>query len=163
MINDENDGTFDGESADAFMKKNDASPEAFGDPSEAQKPTENEGEKEKAADHTAYMPDIKPVPSVDPAAGARVESTSAQTTKSYEFERHNFDLLWVAQKVSDVRTELSKYVIGQTQMVDLLLTGIFANGHILLEGVPGVAKTLSAKVLSKSLNVDFSRIQFTQT
>jgi MoxR-like ATPase len=159
MINDENDGTFDGESADAFMKKNDASSEAFGDPSEAQKPTENEGEKKEATDHAAYMPDIKPVPPVDPAAGARVDST--QTTKSYEFERHNFDLLWVAQKVSDVRTELSKYVIGQTQMVDLLLTGIFANGHILLEGVPGVAKTLSAKVLSKSLNVRFSRIQFT--
>jgi MoxR-like ATPase len=71
------------------------------------------------------------------------------------------DLLWVSQKVSDVRNELGKYVIGQTEMVDLLLTGIFANGHVLLEGAPGVAKTLSAKVLAKSLNVDFSRIQFT--
>ena len=110
-------------------------------------------------DHSSYMPGIKPVEPVDPAAGARVDET--QQTKSYEFERHNFDLLWVAQKVSDVRTELGKYVIGQTEMVDLLLTGIFSNGHVLLEGAPGVAKTLSAKVLSKSLNVDFSRIQFT--
>lgn len=87
-----------------------------------------------------------------------VVETPAQ---SYGFERQNADLLWVAQKVSDVRTELSKFVIGQTQMVDLLLTGIFSNGHVLLEGVPGVAKTLTAKVLSKSLNVGFSRIQFT--
>lgn len=110
-------------------------------------------------DHSEFMPGIKPVEPVSPAAGARIDET--QSTKSYEFERHNFDLLWVAQKVSDVRTELSKYVIGQTEMVDLLLTGIFANGHVLLEGVPGVAKTLSAKVLAKSLNVDFSRIQFT--
>ena len=155
MINDENEGKFDGESADAFMKKSETSSGAFGDPNEAEKPAEKEGEK----DNAAYMPDIQPVPSVNPAAGARVDET--KSTKAYEFERHNFDLLWVAQKVSDVRTELSKYVIGQTEMVDLLLTGIFANGHILLEGVPGVAKTLSAKVLSKSLNVDFSRIQFT--
>ncbi len=91
-----------------------------------------------------------------------VSTESAESTStSYGFERQNPELLWVAQKVSDVRTELSKYVIGQSEMVDLLMTGIFANGHMLLEGAPGVAKTLSAKVLSKSLAVDFSRIQFT--
>ncbi len=88
-----------------------------------------------------------------------VEESS--TASSFGFERQNTELLWVAQKVNDVRNELGKYVIGQAEMVDLLMTGIFANGHILLEGAPGVAKTLSAKVLSKSLNVDFSRIQFT--
>lgn len=86
---------------------------------------------------------------------------SNEKQQAYGFERENAELLGVAQKVGEVRTELAKYVIGQVEMVDLLLTGIFANGHILLEGVPGVAKTLSAKVLSKSLNVDFSRIQFT--
>ena len=52
-------------------------------------------------------------------------------------------------------------MIGQHDMVDLLLISIFSNGHVLLEGVPGVAKTLTAKVLSKTLTVDFSRIQFT--
>ncbi|MDB4075959.1 MoxR family ATPase [Crocinitomicaceae bacterium] len=82
-------------------------------------------------------------------------------TAGFGFERDNQELLWVSQKVSDVRAELAKYVIGQHEMVDLLMTGIFSNGHLLLEGAPGVAKTLSAKVLSKSLNVDFSRIQFT--
>lgn len=113
----------------------------------------------------SQMPEVPPVnsepvaPSSEPAA---VEIPSpAPTPSSYGFERQNAELLWVAQKVNDVRNELAKYVIGQTQMVDLLMTGIFSNGHILLEGAPGVAKTLSAKVLSKSLNVEFSRIQFT--
>ena len=89
-----------------------------------------------------------------------IESTDSKGA-GFGFERQNSELLWVSQKVSEVRKELGKYVIGQTEMVDLLMTGIFANGHLLLEGVPGVAKTLSAKVLAKSLNVDFSRIQFT--
>lgn len=115
----------------------------------AQEPTRQE-------DHSAYMPPLTPPPT--PAENTH-EPEPVQT--GYTFERNNSDLIWVAQKVSEVRTELSKYVIGQVQMVDLLLAGIFANGHILLEGVPGVAKTLSAKVLAKSLNVDFSRIQFT--
>jgi len=88
-------------------------------------------------------------------------TTSENTSNAFGFERQNQELLWVSQKVSEVRSELGKYIIGQTEMVDLLLTGIFSNGHILLEGVPGVAKTLSAKVLSKALDVDFSRIQFT--
>ena len=106
-------------------------------------------------ENTEYMPK-EAAPTED-----KVTETAATPNQSYGFERQNKELLWVAQKVNDVRTELGKYVIGQTQMVDLLLTGIFCNGHILLEGAPGVAKTLSAKVLAKSLNVDFSRIQFT--
>ncbi|OFZ62666.1 MAG: magnesium chelatase [Bacteroidetes bacterium RIFCSPHIGHO2_02_FULL_44_7] len=102
------------------------------------------------------MPPLTP-----PSASTEPAHEPGLASASYAFERNNSDLIWVAQKVSEVRTELAKYVIGQVQMVDLLLAGIFANGHILLEGVPGVAKTLSAKVLAKSLNVDFSRIQFT--
>jgi MoxR-like ATPase len=80
---------------------------------------------------------------------------------NYGFERSNTDLIWVAQKVNHVRQELRKFIIGQEQMVELLMTGIFCNGHVLLEGVPGVAKTLSSKVLAKALAIDFSRIQFT--
>ena len=57
--------------------------------------------------------------------------------------------------------EMNKVIVGQKHMIDSLLIGLLSNGHILLEGVPGVAKTLSAKVLSKALDVDFSRIQFT--
>ena len=71
------------------------------------------------------------------------------------------DLGLVREKVNATKQEVSNFIIGQHQLIDLLLISVFSNGHVLLEGVPGVAKTLTAKVLSKTLNVDFSRIQFT--
>lgn len=71
------------------------------------------------------------------------------------------DLSLINQKVTAAREEIAKYLIGQHEMVDLLLIGIFCGGHVLLEGVPGIAKTLTAKVLARTLSVDFSRIQFT--
>src|SRR5512139_403875 len=57
--------------------------------------------------------------------------------------------------------ELSKVIVGQTYLVERLVVGLLANGHVLLEGVPGLAKTLSVKSLAQSLNVKFSRLQFT--
>ena len=57
--------------------------------------------------------------------------------------------------------EMSKVIVGQKQMIDRLLIGLLGNGHILLEGVPGLAKTLAINTLSKALNGAFSRIQFT--
>lgn len=60
-----------------------------------------------------------------------------------------------------IRTELSKVVVGQLHMVDSLLTGLLCNGHVLLEGVPGLAKTLTIKSLAQSVHAKFSRIQFT--
>ena len=84
-----------------------------------------------------------------------------QATDKLSFERNNSELLWVAQKVNELRTEIGKHVIGQEHIVELILAGIFANGHVLLEGVPGVAKTLSAKLIARLMKVDFSRIQFT--
>lgn len=104
--------------------------------------------------------DTQPEPMPDASPVSEPIIPKAQPTQ-FGFERQNTELMWVAQKVNEVRNELAKYIIGQSEMVDLLMTGIFSNGHILLEGAPGVAKTLSAKVLSKSLNVQFSRIQFT--
>lgn len=65
------------------------------------------------------------------------------------------------ESVSKIREQVSKVIVGQEEMVDLMLVSLFAGGHVLLEGVPGIAKTLSAKLLSKTLDVDFSRIQFT--
>lgn len=116
---------------------------------------EENKESVEQKDLSAYAPKE----SHDPVNEVHKEHKTQEN--SYGFERQNADLVWVAQKVNDIRVELAKYVIGQAEMVDLLLTGIFANGHILLEGAPGVAKTLSAKVLSRCLDVDFSRIQFT--
>lgn len=65
------------------------------------------------------------------------------------------------QSVNEIRAELATVIVGQQKMIDQLLVAVLANGHILLEGVPGVAKTMTAKLLSKTLAVDFSRIQFT--
>src|SRR5579862_602062 len=71
------------------------------------------------------------------------------------------DLSQLQQSVDRLKTEIGKVIVGQDQMVELLLAGILADGHILIEGVPGVAKTLTAKLLSKTISVNFSRIQFT--
>jgi len=63
--------------------------------------------------------------------------------------------------IDDLRNELSNVIVGQLYMVDRLLIGLLSNGHILLEGVPGLAKTLTIKSLAQSVNAAFSRIQFT--
>ncbi len=71
------------------------------------------------------------------------------------------DLTDLKNSVDSIRAEIGKVVVGQTHMVDLLITAILADGHVLLEGVPGVAKTLTAKLLSRVIAADFSRVQFT--
>ncbi|MFN5556022.1 MAG: AAA family ATPase [Chryseotalea sp.] len=64
-------------------------------------------------------------------------------------------------KIKSVISEVSKVVVGQEYMVNRLLIGLFTNGHVLLEGVPGLAKTLTISTVAKVLHLDFSRIQFT--
>ena len=66
-----------------------------------------------------------------------------------------------AEKIREVYREVAKVVVGQEYMVNRLLIGLFTNGHILLEGVPGLAKTLTISTLARVLHLDFSRIQFT--
>ncbi|WP_430898730.1 MULTISPECIES: AAA family ATPase [unclassified Paraflavitalea] len=77
------------------------------------------------------------------------------------FFEQRTDLQELQEAVFTLRSEIGKVIIGQEQMVELLLAAILADGHVLIEGVPGVAKTLTAKLLSRSISVDFSRIQFT--
>ena len=60
-----------------------------------------------------------------------------------------------------LREQISTVIVGQKKMIDYILVAILSNGHVLIEGVPGVAKTLSAKLVAKSISADFSRIQFT--
>ena len=74
---------------------------------------------------------------------------------------HRLDLTELKTAVDTIRTEIGKIIVGQHQTIDLLLTALLADGHVLIEGVPGVAKTLIAKLLAKTISVDFSRIQFT--
>jgi MoxR-like ATPase len=71
------------------------------------------------------------------------------------------DLSVLNEQVKKIKEEIGKVIVGQEQLVELLITAILADGHVLIEGVPGVAKTLTAKLLSKILSIDFSRIQFT--
>ena len=82
-------------------------------------------------------------------------------TQAPDIQKLNDDIA-KASKVTDmIRLEMSQTIIGQTQMVDKLLIGLLANGHVLLEGVPGLAKTLAINSLSKTIDAQFSRIQFT--
>jgi MoxR-like ATPase len=74
---------------------------------------------------------------------------------------NNVALTKLAQSVRDLRTELGKVIVGQDDFIELLIAALFAGGHVLVEGVPGIAKTLTAKLLAQCLEVDFSRLQFT--
>lgn len=74
-----------------------------------------------------------------------------------EQERIKNEASWI----NLLRQEISRVIIGQRYLVDRLIVGLLANGHILLEGVPGLAKTLAVKTLSQCLRADFKRIQFT--
>jgi MoxR-like ATPase len=67
----------------------------------------------------------------------------------------------LAAKINDVRSEIGKVIIGQNEVVDQLLMSLFARGHCLLVGVPGLAKTLLIRTLANTLDLSFSRIQFT--
>lgn len=71
------------------------------------------------------------------------------------------DLSGLQEAIQHLKQEIGKVIVGQEEMVELLLAAILADGHVLIEGVPGVAKTLTAKLLSRSISTGFSRIQFT--
>ena len=86
-------------------------------------------------------------------------------TNNIENENVNFqsrlDLTELQQSISEIKTELNTVIVGQEKMIDQLLVAFLSNGHILLEGVPGVAKTITAKLLAQTMDIGFSRIQFT--
>jgi MoxR-like ATPase len=75
--------------------------------------------------------------------------------------QQRIDLSGLNKAVLEIRNEIGRVIIGQHKMVDLLMIGLLCDGHILIEGVPGVAKTLTAKLIAKIIDVDFSRLQFT--
>ena len=71
------------------------------------------------------------------------------------------DLRDLSNAVANIRLEIGRVIVGQHKMVDLLIAALLSDGHVLIEGVPGLAKTLTAKLIAKTISVDFSRIQFT--
>jgi MoxR-like ATPase len=73
----------------------------------------------------------------------------------------NERISYTGRFIDTLRNEVGKIIIGQSYMLDRLLIGLLSNGHVLLEGVPGLAKTLTIKSLSQAIHAKFSRIQFT--
>src|SRR5688572_15187082 len=78
-----------------------------------------------------------------------------------EIRQLNDRIGYSSKFIESLRSEVGKVIIGQTYMLDRLLIGLLSNGHVLLEGVPGLAKTLTIKSLSQAVHAKFSRIQFT--
>src|SRR5215218_8539439 len=73
----------------------------------------------------------------------------------------NDKISYAGRFVDNIREEIGHVIVGQSYMLDRLLIGLLSNGHVLLEGVPGLAKTLTIKSLSEAIHANFSRIQFT--
>jgi len=92
---------------------------------------------------------------------AEAQPQPAGTAKADRGASDKQAVAWVAQSSESIRTELGKVIVGQHEVVDQMLIGIFAKGHCMLEGVPGLAKTLLISTLSKCLDMSFKRIQFT--
>jgi len=80
--------------------------------------------------------------------------------KYISFE-NRIDVSVLFDKMAQVKSEVKKVIVGQDQLIDMLLISILASGHSLIEGLPGVAKTLSAKLIAKTIHSEFKRIQFT--
>jgi MoxR-like ATPase len=78
-----------------------------------------------------------------------------------DFFEQRTDMSRLSHAVDQIKATLAKIIVGQHDSIDLLIAGILADGHILIEGVPGVAKTLTAKLISKAIDAKYSRIQFT--
>lgn len=76
-------------------------------------------------------------------------------------EQQRIDLTAFSQKLGDLKAQMARVIVGQEEVIDLLLTCVLADGHVLIEGVPGVAKTLMARLLARLVDARFSRIQFT--
>ncbi|MGV6832678.1 MAG: AAA family ATPase [bacterium] len=88
------------------------------------------------------------------------ENVPQEENQNLDFQSR-IDLSELTEGIRKIKAEISKVIVGQEEMIDKLIATLLANGHSLIEGVPGVAKTISAKLLAKTLNVGFSRIQFT--
>lgn len=100
----------------------------------------------------SYMP--------SPQTSENISETENKHSSGLEFT-NRIDLSKIRNGVAEIRNQLGKVIIGQEEFIELLMVSIFANGHALIEGVPGVAKTITAKLIARTMDVGFSRIQFT--
>lgn len=86
------------------------------------------------------------------------EAASQEQNLSFQ---NRIDLSELQQSVEKLKAELAKVIVGQQDFIELLIVSLLSNGHVLIEGVPGIAKTVTAKLFAKTLKTDFNRIQFT--
>src|SRR6266700_1008188 len=91
-----------------------------------------------------------PIPTVLPVASAPVSLTSDDMAAIQRWQ----------DAFKDIKRQLARVIVGQNQVIEELLIALFSRGHCMLEGVPGLAKTLMISTLAKCLSLDFSRIQF---
>lgn len=85
---------------------------------------------------------------------------NTMTDNNVPFETRT-DFTELSNNAALLKTEIAKVLVGQDPLIEMLLTAVLADGHVLIEGVPGIAKTLAAKLLAKTLKTNYSRIQFT--
>lgn len=93
----------------------------------------------------------------DNTAAAHSPSPAAPLSAAQVQER----LVWMAERLQTLRNELGKVVVGQQEVIESVILGMLAGGHVLLEGVPGLGKTLLVRTLAQALHLDFARVQFT--
>ena len=124
----------------------------------------NQENNKPSSDRKSKSNELDSHPSASSENQTDVEAISTPISESngnnLSFE-NRIDLSELQNGIDLIRKEIGKVIVGQKEMIDMLIASILANGHSLIEGVPGVAKTVSAKLLAKSLDVGFSRIQFT--
>ncbi|AUC84266.1 magnesium chelatase [Polaribacter sp. ALD11] len=90
-----------------------------------------------------------------------IENLNTEETSNNIAFKNRIDVSELQENVFKIKEQLQKVIVGQKDMLDLLIVALLSDGHVLIEGVPGVAKTITAKLLSKTIAADFSRIQFT--
>lgn len=136
-------------------------------------PDEDDKYKPKPTDSTEPTPPPPPVPPavpseeeevsgiVPPAIPVPPPAPEPEDTRPPHAPENRIDLSELREAARLLRSEVGKLVVGQREFLELLLAGFFAGGHVLIEGVPGIAKTLTARLLARTVDVDFNRIQFT--
>lgn len=103
-----------------------------------------------------------PLPNDDAASGSpQQQPQQPPQPPQHEHTTPRIDVSKVVESTERIKAEIRKVIVGQERMVELMLAGLFSHGHVLLEGVPGIAKTVTAKLLAASISSGFSRIQFT--
>jgi len=104
---------------------------------------------------------IQPENNINPSLKSNMNEASISETPSSTTSTNRVNLSHLQDKIDRLQASISQVIVGQEEILDLILVGLLSNGHLLIEGMPGVAKTLMAKCVAKLIDVDYNRIQFT--